>query len=132
MFSPCSNFVVNADGTEYFLAKLIHNDNSKPSRTRYHHGSPRRLVNICGFTVRIELIAQYQKIEGQLGEKPKKQEGRQMHKHRHQGAQEIGRASCRERVCQYVETSVVAVSSKKKTRVRYTNREDISFNIIIY
>src|SRR3546814_19250664 len=27
----------------------------------------------------------------------------------------IGRASCRERVCQYVEISVVAVSLKKKT-----------------
>src|SRR3546814_15372460 len=29
---------------------------------------------------------------------------------------EIGRASCRERVCQYVEISVVAVSLKKKQR----------------
>src|SRR3546814_12301866 len=29
-------------------------------------------------------------------------------------AQEIGRASCRERVCQYVSISVVAVSLKKK------------------
>src|SRR3546814_19761197 len=28
--------------------------------------------------------------------------------------EEIGRASCRERVCQYVEISVVAVSLKKK------------------
>src|SRR3546814_16344527 len=28
----------------------------------------------------------------------------------------IGRASCRERVCQYVEISVVAVSLKKKTK----------------
>src|SRR3546814_15536837 len=31
-----------------------------------------------------------------------------------QGQTEIGRASCRERVCQYVEISVVAVSLKKK------------------
>src|SRR3546814_8246670 len=30
-------------------------------------------------------------------------------------AREIGRASCRERVCQYVSISVVAVSLKKKT-----------------
>src|SRR3546814_12894233 len=30
-------------------------------------------------------------------------------------AWEIGRASCRERVCQYVSISVVAVSFKKKT-----------------
>src|SRR3546814_15190481 len=36
--------------------------------------------------------------------------------------QEIGRASCRERVCQYVYISVVAVSLKKKkleTTIRY-------------
>src|SRR3546814_11939433 len=32
----------------------------------------------------------------------------------YQETQEIGRASCRERVCQYVEISVVAVSLKKK------------------
>src|SRR3546814_12064342 len=31
---------------------------------------------------------------------------------------EIGRASCREGVCQYVSISVVAVSLKKKTKVR--------------
>src|SRR3546814_20882472 len=31
------------------------------------------------------------------------------------GQHEIGRASCRERVCQYVWISVVAVSLKKKT-----------------
>src|SRR3546814_17846153 len=30
----------------------------------------------------------------------------------------IGRASCRERVCQYVEISVVAVSLKKKTNTK--------------
>src|SRR3546814_9138298 len=35
--------------------------------------------------------------------------------HRHEEAVEIGRASCRERVCQYVELWVVAVSLKKKT-----------------
>src|SRR3546814_12226461 len=29
----------------------------------------------------------------------------------------IGRASCRERVCQYVSISVVAVSLKKKTKI---------------
>src|SRR3546814_13921825 len=31
---------------------------------------------------------------------------------------EIGRASCRERVCQYVYISVVAVSLKKKTKIK--------------
>src|SRR3546814_14974102 len=38
------------------------------------------------------------------------------------GLQEIGRASCRERVCQYVYISVVAVSLKKKIKLynRYT------------
>src|SRR3546814_14698345 len=30
---------------------------------------------------------------------------------------EIGRASCRERVCKYVSISVVAVSLKKKTKI---------------
>src|SRR3546814_11775662 len=33
-----------------------------------------------------------------------------------QGGEEIGRASSRERVCQYVKVSVVAVSLKKKTK----------------
>src|SRR3546814_19270757 len=33
------------------------------------------------------------------------------------GIEEIGRASCRERVCQYVESSVVAVSLKKKKTI---------------
>src|SRR3546814_13780447 len=32
--------------------------------------------------------------------------------------QEIGRASCRERVCQYVSISVVAVSLKKKAKCK--------------
>src|SRR3546814_16238809 len=36
------------------------------------------------------------------------------------GAGEIGRASCRERVCQYVEISVVADASNKKTNTRHT------------
>src|SRR3546814_11788662 len=31
--------------------------------------------------------------------------------------EQIGRASCRERVCQYVEISVVAVALKKKIRI---------------
>src|SRR3546814_12036437 len=35
---------------------------------------------------------------------------------------EIGRASCRERVCQYVSISVVAVSLKKKKPRRNTNK----------
>src|SRR3546814_20406987 len=36
--------------------------------------------------------------------------------------QEIGRASCRDRVCPYVEIPVVAVSSQKKIKNRhYTN-----------
>src|SRR3546814_13958653 len=34
-------------------------------------------------------------------------------------APEIGRASCRERVCQYVSISVVAVSLQKKTKNKY-------------
>src|SRR3546814_16978652 len=34
--------------------------------------------------------------------------------------QQIGRASCRERVCQYVLISVVAVSLKKKKKNKYT------------
>src|SRR3546814_13012313 len=33
------------------------------------------------------------------------------------GVDEIGRASCRERVCQYVKISVVAVSLKKKQNI---------------
>src|SRR3546814_16012754 len=36
------------------------------------------------------------------------------------GNGEIGRASCRERVCQYVSISVVAVSFQKKTPQAYT------------
>src|SRR3546814_19779301 len=35
---------------------------------------------------------------------------------RHLPFREIGRASCRERVCQYVEIQVVCVSLKKKTK----------------
>src|SRR3546814_14733615 len=34
----------------------------------------------------------------------------------HNASGKIGRASCRERVCQYVSISVVAVSLKKKTK----------------
>src|SRR3546814_18803964 len=43
------------------------------------------------------------------------------------GGEEIGRASCRERVCQYVSISVVAVSLKKKKQQPtsdHKNRED--------
>src|SRR3546814_13967469 len=43
-------------------------------------------------------------------------------------ADQIGRASCRERVCQYVEISVVAVSLKKKLSTHtnnYTNKKTI-------
>src|SRR3546814_18685901 len=36
-------------------------------------------------------------------------------------AREIGRASCRERVCQYVLISVVAGSLKKKKKSNYVN-----------
>src|SRR3546814_16635386 len=36
---------------------------------------------------------------------------------------EIGRASCRARVCQYVEISVVAVSVKKKIKKRTTSHK---------
>src|SRR3546814_18257545 len=42
---------------------------------------------------------------------------------KHVDLDEIGRASCRERVCQYVSISVVAVSLKKKR-----NNTDISTN----
>src|SRR3546814_16958354 len=42
------------------------------------------------------------------------------------GTKQIGRASCRERVCQYVEISVVAVSLKKKR----TNNKQNSKTII--
>src|SRR3546814_15552168 len=38
---------------------------------------------------------------------------------------QIGRASCRERVCQYVDISVVAVSLKKKSTSTY-----ISYNVV--
>src|SRR3546814_5518072 len=34
--------------------------------------------------------------------------------------EEIGRASCRDRVCQYVSISVVAVSFKTKKHIKYT------------
>src|SRR3546814_17274475 len=37
-------------------------------------------------------------------------------------ADEIGRASCRERVCQYVKISVVAVSQKKKQSQHYQHQ----------
>src|SRR3546814_16073300 len=36
---------------------------------------------------------------------------------------QIGRASCRERVCQYVEVSVVAVSLKKKKIKKNLNKD---------
>src|SRR3546814_12327385 len=45
-----------------------------------------------------------------IAERQERMFGRLMH------ADQIGRASCRERVCQYVEFSVVAVSLKKKTK----------------
>src|SRR3546814_12387910 len=38
---------------------------------------------------------------------------------------EIGRASCRERVCKYVSISVVAVSLKKKKKKNVNQPEDI-------
>src|SRR3546814_16890874 len=41
------------------------------------------------------------------------------------GQTPIGRASCRERVCQYVEISVVAVSLKKKENLLNCNDNDI-------
>src|SRR3546814_11116770 len=40
-----------------------------------------------------------------------------------QAVEEIGRASCRERVCQYVEISVVAGSLKKKNQYKQRKRE---------
>src|SRR3546814_19502900 len=51
---------------------------------------------------------------------------RKIDKQRHHGmsvpSQKIGRASCRERVCQYGEISVVAVSLKKKKN----NKESVT------
>src|SRR3546814_18409821 len=44
---------------------------------------------------------------------------------------QIGRASCRERVCQYVEISVVAVSLKKKNTTTDSKAQPSS-NIIEY
>src|SRR3546814_12649534 len=38
---------------------------------------------------------------------------------------EIGRASCRERVCQYVEISVVAVSLKTKNNKQHRKRQSV-------
>src|SRR3546814_13677606 len=38
---------------------------------------------------------------------------------------EIGRASCRERVCQYVSITVVAVSLKKKTNTKKVHTNNI-------
>src|SRR3546814_11235181 len=47
---------------------------------------------------------------------------------------EIGRASCRERVCQYVSISVVAVSLKTKNstpqRIRESNRQETTIKIL--
>src|SRR3546814_12258042 len=39
---------------------------------------------------------------------------------------EIGRASCRERVCQYVSISVVYVTLKKKQHQRTTDTKDLT------
>src|SRR3546814_16611731 len=45
---------------------------------------------------------------------------------------EIGRASCRERVCQYVSISVVDVSLKKKTKMIHTSTHTLRTNIHFY
>src|SRR3546814_12460190 len=42
------------------------------------------------------------------------------------GADQIGRASCRERVCKYVSISVVAVSLKKKDTVIVSDTKNIN------
>src|SRR3546814_16308706 len=59
------------------------------------------------------------KLPGRLSDDGR--HGRWLHPgagHRPQPAHtQIGRASCRERVCQYVSISVVAVSLKKKTNI---------------
>src|SRR3546814_17399470 len=44
------------------------------------------------------------------------------HRHPPPLGRQIGRAACRERVCQYVEISVVAVTLKKKNKVTNTNK----------
>src|SRR3546814_17681390 len=46
-----------------------------------------------------------------------------------QDREKIGRASCRERVCQYVEIEVVGVSLKKKTQPQYTHKNTITRNL---
>src|SRR3546814_11731446 len=47
-------------------------------------------------------------------------------------ASQIGRASCRERVCQYVYISVAAVSLKKKHSLTTTNTSTLEYTIHIY
>src|SRR3546814_16019219 len=46
------------------------------------------------------------------------------HKGKWDQAAEIGRASCRERVCQYVSISVVAVSLQTKNEKRYDTNQN--------
>src|SRR3546814_14888720 len=43
-------------------------------------------------------------------------------------SQQIGRAACRERVCQYVEISVVALSLKKKKPTNHTHTMNYFIN----
>src|SRR3546814_19071316 len=50
---------------------------------------------------------------------------------RAEDAQQLGRASCRERVCQYVSISVVAVSLKKKTTMATEVRDGVEDDIEI-
>src|SRR3546814_16293415 len=57
---------------------------------------------------RLQDASQYHKLEGYVKDIV--------------GTFEIGRASCRERVCQYVSSSVVAVSCNKKQQGTSTNK----------
>src|SRR3546814_13931696 len=65
-----------------------------------------RRAQVMGFS--LDEIADLLKLTGERS----CEQTRQLTEHK---LAEIGRASCRERVCQYVEISVVAVSLTKKT-----------------
>src|SRR3546814_15600755 len=54
------------------------------------------------------------RCRGQRGDRQQRRKGRGRWGRRGGGGGQIGRASCRGRVCQYVSISVVAVSLKKK------------------
>src|SRR3546814_15850058 len=55
----------------------------------------------------------------------KQEAGQHGERDRQQRRRKIGRASCRERVCQYVSISVVAVSLKKNNKAKEENTNHI-------